>query len=79
MTVLEIGNTNDVTTHHWSSSPTIADQSNPVTRRVSLVTYAGEIETREIERNRKFHAVILERLAAPSPDDLIDPGEALGD
>lgn len=79
MTVLEIDNTNDVTTHHWSSSPTIADQINPVTRRVSLVTYAGEIETREIERNRDFHSVIIERLAEPRPDNLIDADEALED
>ncbi len=80
MTVLEIDNRNDTTTHHWSSLMTVADQSNAVTRRVLLLTGSGEVETREIERNPTFHAVILERLSRRvGDDDLIDADGVLGD
>ena len=79
MTVLELENITDATTEHWSSARTESTQSNPTTRRVALDAYAGELETREIERNPEFHATIVRRLSHASPGELVDAGEALSD
>ena len=78
MTVLEIENTAEATTEHWSASPSESDQSNPVTRRVALDALLGELETLEIERNAEFHATLVSRLVDPSPS-LIETDEALGE
>ena len=79
MTILELENITAATTEHWSSAPTAASQRNPNTSRIFLDAYAGELETREIERNREFHATIVRRLSQASPDKLVDADGALGD
>jgi len=78
MSVLELENALDATTHHWSASVTASDQSNPVTRRVALDLYLGELETLEIEHNREFHATIVDRLSRTRAD-LVEPDDVLRD
>lgn len=78
MTVLEVENTTEASTEHWSPVQTASDQSNPVTRRVALDALLGELETLEIERNAEFHATIVRRLAEPQPR-LIETDDALGE
>lgn len=77
MAVREIENSTDAATEHWSVLASQSDQTNPVTRRVSLDAHLGELETLEIERNAEFHATIVRRLADPA--DLIDSDKALSD
>jgi hypothetical protein len=77
MTVLEIENTAGATTEHWSVMRTESDQSNPVTRRVTLDAFLGELETGEIERNSEFYATILARLSKPV--SVVKADEVLGE
>lgn len=79
MTVLDLENSLNATTHHWSASVTVSDQSNPVTRRVVLDSFLGELETAEIERNEEFHATVLARLGQDPRSAFIDSDELLGD
>jgi hypothetical protein len=66
-----------VATEHWSSAQTATSQSAPNTSRLSLDAYAGELETREIERNPEFHATIVRRLSQVPPDEPVDSDGSL--
>ena len=78
MTVLEIENTAEATTEHWSASPSDGVALVRFTRHVALDALLGELETLEIERNAEFHATLVSRLVDPSPS-LIETDEALGE
>lgn len=66
MATLELEN-NVATTDRWTSGPSVTDQENPVTRRLTLDAVLSELETLSIERNEEFHATIMERLAVQDP------------
>jgi hypothetical protein len=73
MTILELENTvatTVATTDRWTSGPSLTDQENPFTRRLTLDTvesYLSELETTAIERNAEFYATVVERIAIPEP------------
>jgi hypothetical protein len=60
-------NATEPTTEAWTSRPTAAHQRDLATGLVGFDVYAGELETRAIERNAEFHATIVERLTVSSP------------
>jgi hypothetical protein len=67
MATLELEN-NVATTDRWTTGPSLTDQGNPATRRVTIDAFLSELETLAIERNEDFHATIVERLGVPEPD-----------
>ena len=77
MAVLETENRVGATEHRTPGT-TASDQSNPATRRIALDVHAAELETLAIERNRDFHAAIVERLAV-SKTTLVDADKVLSE
>ena len=67
MSTLELEN-NVATTDRWTAGPSLTDQGNAATQRVTIDGFLRELETLEIERNEEFHATIVERLGVPEPD-----------